>query len=49
MDVISYEEFPEIKSTDSLVAKHLTPEIWEKLSGVVTETTQFTLAKVRRL
>ena len=40
------EPFPEIKSTNSLVAKHLTPELWEKLSGEVTETSGFTLSKV---
>jgi len=37
--------FPEIKSTHSLVAKHVTPEKWAKLSGHVTENSQFTLAK----
>jgi len=37
--------FPEIKSTHSLVAKHVTPEKWEKLSGIVTKTSGFTLAK----
>jgi len=37
--------FPEIKSTGSLVAKHVTPEKWEKLGGIVTETCGFTLGK----
>jgi len=37
--------FPEIKSKDSLVAKHVTPSLWEKLSGVVTKTSGFTLGK----
>ena len=38
--------FPEIKSKHSLVAKHVTPEKWEKLKDVVTKTSGFTLAKV---
>jgi len=38
-------EFPNIKSTHSLVAKHVTKEKWDKLSGIVTKTSQFTLAK----
>lgn len=37
--------FPEIKSTHSLVAKHVTKEKWDKLSGIETATSQFTLAK----
>merc|ERR1712098_703558 len=37
--------FPEIKSKESLVAKHVTPSLWEKLSGVVTKTSGFTLSK----
>jgi len=37
--------FPTIKSTHSLVAKHVTPEKWEKLGGIKTETTGFTLAQ----
>lgn len=37
--------FPEIKSTHSLVAKYVTKEIWDKLSGIVTKTSGFTLAK----
>jgi len=37
--------FPEIKSTHSLVAKHVTPELWAKLSGHKTATSGFTLAK----
>jgi len=38
-------EFPEIKSTHSLTAKHVTKEKWDKLSGIVTKTSGFTLAK----
>jgi len=37
--------FPEIKSTHSLVAKHVTPEKWEKLAEHKTATSGFTLAK----
>merc|ERR1712141_991603 len=37
--------FPEIKSTHSLTAKHVTKEKWDKLSGIVTKTSGFTLAK----
>jgi len=37
--------FPEIKSTHSLVAKHVTKEVWDKLSGITTKTAGFTLAK----
>lgn len=37
--------FPTIKSKDSLVAKHVTKEKWDKLSGHVTKNSQFTLAK----
>jgi protein-arginine kinase len=37
--------FPDIKSTHSLVAKHVTKERWDKLSGIVTKTSGFTLAK----
>ena len=35
--------FPEIKSTHSLVAKHLTPEKWQVLGGLKTQTSGFTL------
>merc|ERR1711875_163369 len=42
---ITMAEFPEIKSKHSLVAKHVTKEKWDKLSGIVTKTSQFTLAK----
>ena len=38
-------EFPTIQSTHSLVAKYVTPEVWEKLSGIKTKTSGFTLAK----
>lgn len=37
--------FPEIKSTHSLVAKHVTKEKWEKLGDLKTETCGFTLGK----
>jgi len=37
--------FPEIKSAHSLVAKHVTPEKWEKLAEHSTATSGFTLAK----
>ena len=40
--------FPEIKSAHSLVAKHVTPEKWEKLAEHKTATSGFTLAKVSR-
>merc|ERR1712142_945480 len=39
------EPMPEIKSTHSLVAKYVTAPLWEKLSGVTTKTSGFTLAK----
>ena len=38
-------DFPEIKSTHSLVAKHVTPKLWDKLSGHKTATSGFTLAQ----
>merc|ERR1712200_143412 len=38
-------EFPEIKSTHSLVAKHVTKEKWDKLKNIETKTCGFTLAK----
>jgi len=37
--------FPEIKSKKSLVAKYVTEPIWEKLRGVTTKTSGFTLGK----
>merc|ERR1712066_662434 len=42
---ITMAAFPEIKSKHSLVAKHVTKEKWDKLSGIVTKTSGFTLAK----
>merc|ERR1719367_599395 len=36
---------PMIKSTHSLVAKHVTPEKWAKLGGLSTKTSGFTLAQ----
>merc|ERR1711970_709896 len=38
-------DFPDIKTKHSLVAKHVTPSIWEKLGAAVTQTSGFTLAK----
>ena len=38
-------EFPVIKSTHSLVAKHVTKEKWDKLGPITTKTSGFTLAK----
>ena len=38
-------EFPVIKSTKSLVAKHVTKERWDKVKDVTTKTAGFTLAK----
>jgi len=38
-------EFPTIKSEHSLVAKHVTKEKWDKLCGIETATSGFTLAK----
>merc|ERR1711936_843573 len=38
-------EFPNIKSAHSLTAKHVTKEKWDKLGGIVTKTSGFTLAK----
>ena len=40
--------FPYIKSTHSLVAKHVTPEKWAKLGGLKTKTSGFTLSQVRQ-
>ena len=42
---MSAPPFPDIKSTHSLVAKHVTKEKWEKLGGIVTKTAGFTLGK----
>jgi len=38
-------EFPVIKSTHSLVAKHVTKERWDKVKDIQTKTCGFTLAK----
>jgi len=38
-------DFPTIQSAKSLVAKHVTPELWEKLKDVKTKTSGFTLGK----
>jgi len=37
--------FPNIRSTHSLTAKHVTAEKWAKLGDHVTKTSGFTLAK----
>ena len=37
--------FPTVRSKNSLLAKHLTREKWDKLSSHVTENSKFTLAK----
>jgi len=37
--------FPEIKSKDSLVAKHVTKAIWDKMNCALTKTSGFTLEK----
>jgi len=37
--------FPLIRSTHSLVAKHVTPEKWSKLGGLSTKTSGFTLGQ----
>ena len=39
------DPFPEIKSSKSLVAKYVTQPVWDKLKGVVTATSGFTLAQ----
>merc|ERR1712142_639719 len=39
------EPMPEIKSTHSLVAKHVTKEKWDVLKDIKTQTSGFTLAK----
>lgn len=39
------DPMPEIKSAHSLVAKYVTGPLWQKLSGVQTKTSGFTLAK----
>merc|ERR1712117_96471 len=38
-------EFPEIKSTHSLAAKHVTKERWDKVKDIETKTCGFTIAK----
>jgi len=38
-------EFPDIKSTKSLVAKYVTKPLWDKLSSIKTQTSGFTLAQ----
>merc|ERR1712112_245649 len=37
--------FPNIQSKHSLVAKHVTKDVWEKLKNIKTKTSGFTLAK----
>merc|ERR1711962_990663 len=38
-------EFPNIQSTHSLVAKHVTKDKWDQLKAIETKTCGFTLAK----
>merc|ERR1712115_150463 len=38
-------EFPVVKSTHSLVAKHVTKERWDKVKDIETKTCGFTIAK----
>ena len=38
--------FPEIKSPNSLMAKHLTEDVWFKYSGITTKCSQFSLDQV---
>merc|ERR1711963_1231093 len=38
-------EFPVIKSTHSLVAKHVTKDKWDKVKDIKTKTCDFTIAK----
>ena len=38
--------FPDIMSADSLVAKHMTEELWYRYAGLSTDTTGFSLDKV---
>merc|ERR1711981_12337 len=38
-------DFPTVKSTHSLVAKHVTKDKWDKLKDITTKTSGFTLAK----
>merc|ERR1711868_295186 len=38
-------EFPTIKSTHSLVAKHVTKERWDRVKDIETKTCGFTIAK----
>jgi creatine kinase len=40
-----FAPFPEIKSQNSLVARHLTEYKWKKLNSIETKTSGFTLAK----
>merc|ERR1712012_64875 len=44
-DAAAAPPFPHIKSTHSLVAKHVTPEKWAKLGGLKTKTSGFTLGQ----
>merc|ERR1712142_163066 len=42
---VTMSDFPTIKSTHSLVAKHVTKEKWDKLKDIETATSGFTLAQ----
>ena len=45
LGLVYCDSFPEIKSTRSLVSRHVTRENWDRLNGHVTSTSGFTLAK----
>ena len=42
---VTPSNFPIIRSTHSLVAKHVTKDKWEKLKNIKTKTSGFTLYK----
>merc|ERR1711874_349979 len=44
-NIIMSGEFPVIKSTHSLVAKHVTKERWDKVKDIKTKTCGFTMAQ----
>merc|ERR1712142_698902 len=44
-DRILQKQFPHIRSEHSLVAKHVTKDKWDRLQGIVTKTSEFTLSK----
>ena len=40
--------FPDITSSDSLVAKHVNEDVWYKYAGLITDTSGFSLEKVTK-